>query len=42
VRYDHLADIFQAKIVAVREAQRQYWAQKTLPPPQQLGFYLQP
>ena len=42
VRYDHLADVFQAKIVAVREAQRQYWAQKTLPPPQQLGFYLQP
>jgi hypothetical protein len=42
VRYDHLADAFQAKIIAVREAQRQYWAQKTLPPPQQLGFYLQP
>jgi hypothetical protein len=42
VRYDHLADAFQAKIVAVREAQQQYWAQKTLPPPQQLGFYLQP
>jgi hypothetical protein len=42
VRYDHLADVFQSKIVAVRDAQRQYWAQKTLPPPQQLGFYLQP
>jgi hypothetical protein len=42
VRYDHLADVFQAKIVAVRDAQRQYWAQKTLPAPQQLGFYLQP
>ena len=42
VRYDHLADSFQAKIFAVREAQQQYWAQKTLPPPQQLGFYLQP
>jgi len=42
VRYDHLADQFQAKILAVREAQRQYWAEKTLPPPQQLGFYLQP
>jgi hypothetical protein len=42
VRYDHLADQFQAKIVAVRDAQRQYWLQKTLPPPQQFGFYLQP
>ena len=42
VRYDHLAESFQGKIVAVREAQRQYWAQKTLPPPQQFGFYLQP
>jgi hexosaminidase len=42
VRYDHLADVFQAKIVAVREAQRQYWAQKILPRPQLLGFYLQP
>jgi hexosaminidase len=42
VRYDHLAYSFQAKIFAVREAQQQYWAQKTLPPPQQLGFYLQP
>jgi hexosaminidase len=42
VRYDLLAERFQAKIVAVRQAQRQYWAQKTLPPPQQLGFYLQP
>ena len=42
VRYDLLAERFQAKIVSVREAQRQYWTQKTLPPPQQLGFYLQP
>lgn len=42
VRYDLLAQTFQAKIVAVRDAQRKYWAQKTLPPPQQLGFYLQP
>lgn len=42
VRYDHLAEGFQGKIVAVREAQRQYWAQKTLPPPQQFGFYLEP
>jgi hexosaminidase len=42
VRYDLLAQTFQGKIVAVRDAQRQYWMQKTLPPPQQLGFYLQP
>lgn len=42
IRYDHLADEFQGKIVAVREAQRQYSMQKTLPPPQQFGFYLQP
>jgi hypothetical protein len=42
VRYDNLAEEFQSKIVAVRDAQRQYWAQKTLPPPQQLGFFLQP
>jgi hexosaminidase len=42
IRYDHLASEFQGKIVAVREAQRQYWAQKTLPPPEQFGFYLQP
>lgn len=42
VRYDLLGQTFQSKIVAVREAQRQYWAEKTLPPPQQLGFYLQP
>ena len=42
IRYDHLADEFQGKIVAVREAQRQYSMQKTLPPPQQFGFYPQP
>jgi hypothetical protein len=42
VRYDNLAGEFQAKIVAVRDAQSTYWKQKTLPPPQQLGFYLQP
>ena len=42
IRYDHLADEFQGKIVLVREAQRQYWSQKTLPPPQQFGFYQQP
>lgn len=42
VRYDNLADKIQAQIVAVRDAQKQYWQQKTLPPPQQLGFFLQP
>ena len=42
VRYDNLACEFQNKIVAVREARRQYWATKTLTPPQELGFYLQP
>jgi hypothetical protein len=42
VRYDLLAQMFQGKIVAVRDAQRQYWMQKTLPSPQQLGLYLQP
>jgi hexosaminidase len=42
VRYDNLASEFQAKIVAVRDAQSGYAKQKTLPPPQQLGFYLQP
>ena len=42
VRYDNLAREFQNKIVAVRQARRQYWATKTLTPPQELGFYLQP
>ncbi|MGA9393601.1 MAG: beta-N-acetylhexosaminidase [Candidatus Sulfotelmatobacter sp.] len=42
VRYDTLAREFQAKIVAVRQARRQYNATKTLTPPQELGFYLQP
>jgi hexosaminidase len=40
VRYDNLALEIQAKIVAVQAAQRQYWANKTLPPPEQLGFFL--
>ena len=38
VRYDNLASEMQAKIVAVRQAQRQYEATKKLPPPEQLGF----
>lgn len=42
VRYDNLASEFQAKIVAVRAAQSAYGKQKTLPTPQELGFYLQP
>ena len=42
VRYDTLAREFQTKIVAVRQARRQYDATKTLAPPQELGFYLQP
>jgi hexosaminidase len=40
VRYDSLASEVQAKIVAVQAAQRQYWNTKTLPPPEQLGFFL--
>jgi hypothetical protein len=42
VRYDTLAQELQAKIVAVRDAQAIYRKQKTLPTPQQLGFYWQP
>ena len=40
VRYDSLASEVQAKIVAVQAAQRQYWDTKTLPPPEQFGFFL--
>jgi hexosaminidase len=40
VRYDDLASEVQAKIVVVQAAQRQYWNTKTLPPPEQLGFFL--
>jgi hexosaminidase len=42
VRYDNLAREFQAKIVAVRQARRQYYATKALTPPKELGFYLEP
>jgi hexosaminidase len=42
LRYDGLAREFQKKIVAVRQARRQYDSTKTLTPPQELGFYLQP
>ncbi|HMD16281.1 MAG TPA: beta-N-acetylhexosaminidase [Terriglobales bacterium] len=40
VRYDNLASEVQAKIVVVQAAQRQYWTIKTLPAPEQLGFFL--
>jgi hexosaminidase len=40
VRYDNLAAEVQAKIVGVQAAQRQYWNTKTLPAPEQLGFFL--
>ena len=40
VRYDNLASEAQAKIVVVQAAQRQYWSTKTLPAPEQLGFFL--
>jgi hexosaminidase len=40
VRYDNLAIEVQAKIVAVQAAQRQFWNTKTVPPPEQLGFFL--
>ena len=42
VRYNVLAREFQTKIVAVRQARRQYDSTRTLTPPQELGFYLQP
>jgi len=42
VRFDNLALEVQAKIVAVQEAGRQYDSAKTLPPPEQLGFFLKP
>lgn len=40
VRYDNLAAEVQGKIVIVQAAQRQYWSTKTLPAPEQLGFFL--
>jgi hypothetical protein len=42
VRYDTLAREFQAKIVAVRQARRMFDATRSLTPPQELGFFLQP
>jgi hypothetical protein len=40
VRYDNLALEVQAKIVAVQQAQRQYWSTQALPAPEQLEFFL--
>src|SRR6202521_2845704 len=40
VHYDSLASESHAEIVVVQAAQRQYWNSKTLPPPEQLGFFL--
>ncbi len=40
VRYDNLASEVQAKIVAVQLAERQYDTTKSLPSPEQLGFFL--
>ena len=42
VRYDTFAREMQQKIVMVRQAGTQFETQKTLPPPQQLGFFLLP
>jgi hexosaminidase len=40
LRYDALTFEVQREIVAVQAAQRQYRNTKTLPPPEQLGFFL--
>ncbi|MGA7080437.1 MAG: beta-N-acetylhexosaminidase [Terriglobales bacterium] len=40
VRYNNLAQEVQAKIVAVQQAERQYDITKSLPAPEQLGFFL--
>jgi hexosaminidase len=40
IRYDNLALEVQAKIVAVQQAERQYASTKSLPAPEQLGFFL--
>jgi hexosaminidase len=42
VRYDTFARTMQEKIVAVSQAGTQFDTQKTLPSPQQLGFFLLP
>ncbi|HVG19846.1 MAG TPA: glycoside hydrolase family 20 zincin-like fold domain-containing protein [Blastocatellia bacterium] len=40
VRYDNLASMFQSKIQSVQMALQQYREQSTLPPPQQMGFFI--
>ncbi len=40
VRYDNLASEVQEKIVVVQQAERQYDSTKSLPAPEQLGFFL--
>jgi len=40
IRYANLASEVQAKIVDVQAAERQYQSANTLPPPEQLGFFL--
>jgi hypothetical protein len=42
VRYENLASEFQAKIVAVRQANLQYDKTRSMPAPESLGFYLRP
>jgi len=42
LRYDHLADLWQSKILAIKAARQQHNTEKTLPPPEQLGFYRLP
>jgi hexosaminidase len=42
LRYDRLAWSMESQIEAVREAQARYRLEKTLQPPQQLGFFLKP
>jgi hypothetical protein len=40
VRYDALANLYQSKLQAAKEAARVYGEKGELPPPEQMGFYL--
>jgi hypothetical protein len=42
VRYDVMAQAWQRKITSIQQAQAQYYNEHTLPPPQELGFFIQP
>ncbi len=42
VRYDVMTQAWQRKILSIQQAQAQYHLEHTLPPPQDLGFYIQP